>query len=452
MGGDTERRVVWDRAHVLALGPDTAARQAALSLPARAWSGLGRSGSRVWGRCQGSRSAPYEVVVDRDVPAYVCSCPSRKLPCKHALGLLLAWVEGRVPEADVPDVVDRRLSARVAAEEAQAPRAVGELADPAAAAARAAARAARVADGLDELDLWIGDQVRGGLAGLERAGHAAIEAVAARMVDAQAPGVAGMLRGIPGELALDGWPERVLEQLAALHLLIRAHRSLDRLPPALAATVRSRVGYPVSRNDVLALPGVQDDWWAVGQVDTVEYRLESRRVWLWGRHSRRWALWLTFAPAGGAADSTVVAGSRFTGSLHFYPGAGQHRAVIGAVQEADGPSDPPPADPSDLPPAETLGEARRRFADLVAEDPWASRMPTVLLVAPVPPATGDRWRVRDADGRCRDLIGLGSDPWPLLAASRGAPVPVMAEWSVAGVRPLAVLGRSGADSAVRRAA
>src|SRR4051794_25254325 len=191
MGGDTEPRAVWDRAHVLALGSDSAARQAALSLPAAAWSGMGRSGSRVWGRCQGSRSTPYEVVVDRDLPAYVCSCPSRKLPCKHALGLLLRWVEGRVPEAAAPDFVGRLLTARAAAEEAQPSRAVGELADPAAAAARAAARAGRVADGLDELDLWIGDQVRGGLAGLERAGHAAIEAVGARKGGAPAPGGGG---------------------------------------------------------------------------------------------------------------------------------------------------------------------------------------------------------------------------------------------------------------------
>jgi hypothetical protein len=444
MGAAAEEHAVWDRARVLALGTDTAARQAALMLPARAWSSLGQTGTRLWGRCRGSGSTPYEVVVDRDTPAYVCSCPSRKVPCKHALGLLLRWTEGQVPDAEPPDFVDRRLTARTAAAEAQAARPAGELADPEAAAARAATRARRVADGLDELDLWIGDQIRTGLAGLERGGYAAVEAVAARMVDAQAPGVAGMLRGIPGELALEGWPERVLDQLAALHLLIRAHRRLDRLPPALAATVRSRVGYPVSKKDVLASPGVQDDWLAVGQVDTVEYRLETRRVWLWGRRTRRWALWLTFAPVGGAPDTTVTAGSRFTGSLHFYPGASEHRAVIGAGQDVPGLTEPPPP--------ESLAVARRRFADLVAADPWASRMPTTLLVAPVPPVEGGRWRLRDRDGACRDVIGLGGDPWPLLAQSRGEVVPVMAEWSTAGVRPLAVLGGAGPEASVRRAA
>jgi hypothetical protein len=444
MAGGTEQRAVWDRARVLALGSDTAARQAALSLPARAWSSLGQTGSRVWGRCRGSGSTPYEVVVDLGTPAYVCSCPSRKVPCKHALGLLLRWSDGQVPDAAPPDFVDRRLAARTAVTESRAARRTGELADPEAAAARAATRAARVANGLDELELWIGDQIRTGLAGLERGGYAAVEAVAARMVDAQAPGVAGLLRSIPGELALEGWPERVLEQLAALHLLIQAHRRLDRLPPALAATVRSRVGYPVSKKDVLAAPGVEDDWLAVGQVDSVEYRLETRRVWLWGRRSRRWALWLTFAPAGGAPDTTVVAGSRFTGSLHFYPGAGEHRAVIGAGQEVVGLTEPPPP--------ESLATARRRFAELVAADPWATRMPTALLVAPVPPAAGGRWRLRDLDGACRDVLGSAGEPWPLLAQSRGQAVLVMAEWSTAGVRPLAVLAGAGPDTAVRRAA
>jgi SWIM zinc finger len=444
MAGGTERGAVWDRARVLALGTDTAARQAALALPAGAWSSLGQTGSRVWGRCRGSGPSPYEVVVDLGTPAYVCSCPSRKVPCKHALGLLLRWSDGQVPDAEPPDFVDRRLAAHAATAESRAARPAGELADPEAAAARAATRSARVADGLDELELWIGDQIRTGLAGLERGGYAAVEAVAARMVDAQAPGVAGLLRSIPGELALEGWPERVLEQLAALHLLVQAHRRLDRLPPALAATVRSRVGYPVSKKDVLAAPGVEDDWLAVGQVDTVEYRLETRRVWLWGRRSRRWALWLTFAPAGGAPDTTVVAGSRFTGSLHFYPGAGEHRAVIGAGQEVAGPTEPPPP--------ESLATARRRFADLVAADPWATRMPTALLVAPVPPAAGGRWRLRDLDGACRDVLGSAGEPWPLLAQSRGQAVPVMAEWSTAGVRPLAVLAGAGSDIAVRRAA
>src|SRR5829696_1556491 len=146
----------------------------------------------------------------------------------------------------------------------------------------AAARAERVAVGLDELDQWLRDQIRTGIADLGRGGYRPLDRMAARMVDAQAPGVAGMLRSLAGELAGASWPTRLLEQLGALHLRIAAHRRIDELPPDLAATVRSRVGYPVRKADVMAGPAVPDHWFAVGQVDSLDYRLVTRRIWLYG--------------------------------------------------------------------------------------------------------------------------------------------------------------------------
>nr|WP_294696339.1 SWIM zinc finger family protein [uncultured Friedmanniella sp.] len=441
---------VWDRTRVLRLAPDRAARQAAVGLPASAWTSTGRSGTQLWGRCRGSGASPYDVVLDVGAHTWTCSCPSRKMPCKHALGLLLRWSDGAVAEHEPPEFVARRLAGRAALVERSATRTAGQVADPQAAAARSAARARRVADGLEELSTWIGDQIRTGLAGLERGGYAAVDAVAARMVDAQAPGVAGLLRRIPGELAQEGWPERVLDHLAALHLLVRAHRRLGELPPDLAATVRSHVGYPVTRAEVLARPGVEDDWLALGQVDTVESRLESRRVWLWGRRSGRWALWLTFVPPGGTPDTTVTLGSRFSGRLHYYPGAGQLRAVLGEASEPSARADDEVG--RGWPVADDLTGARRRFADLLAADPWATRLPVVLAVAPVPPEEdGGRWRLRDREGRCCQLLG-GGEPWPLVAQARGRCVPVMAEWSVDGARPLAALGTSGSGAELLRAA
>src|SRR3712207_4823571 len=78
---------------------------------------------------------------------------------------------------------------------------------------RCAARADRVSAGVDELDQWLRDQVRTGIAALGRGGYRPLDRMAARMVDAQAPGVAGMLRSVPGELTGEGWPGRLLEQL-----------------------------------------------------------------------------------------------------------------------------------------------------------------------------------------------------------------------------------------------
>jgi len=52
----------------------------------------------LFGECKGSGQKPYEVSIDfarPGDPTYRCSCPSRQFPCKHALGLLYAYGQGK---------------------------------------------------------------------------------------------------------------------------------------------------------------------------------------------------------------------------------------------------------------------------------------------------------------------------------------------------------------------
>jgi SWIM zinc finger len=442
---------VWSRERVLALAPDRASVYAAVALAGtRTWLDMGTDSTGLWGTSAGGGRL-YQTVVDLGSQrAYACSCPSRKVPCKHALALLLQWSDGLVTAGQPPPFATAWLGARAARkqepESETATRQRGELVDPAAAAKRAAARADRVAAGLDELDQWLCDQIRGGIAGLDRAGYAHFDTMAARMVDAQAPGVAGMLRSIPAEFASVGWPSRVLEQLGVLHLLIQAHRRLDELPADLAASVRAKIGYPVSKSEVLELPGVVDHWFAVGMVNTAEYRLDTRRVWLYGAATGRWAVIMSFAPPGGFLDDTVLPGYLLHAGLHFYPGSGQFRALVGEQTTAK-------AGPT-MPPAESFAEVCARFAQLTAADPWAARMPAVINATPVP--NPGRWRMRSASGQCCDLIDLVEEPWPLLARSCGEPIQVFGEWTPRGFRPLSVLGTDATEpfstSVVTRAA
>ncbi|MFP5283211.1 MAG: SWIM zinc finger family protein [Actinomycetes bacterium] len=426
----------WYTASVLALAPDATARTAAQRLGLDRWSDLGFVDRCAWGRCSGSAPQPYATVVALESPpAASCSCPSRKVPCKHALSLLLLLGRGEVPRAArEPSYASAWLGARDRGREGQTPPPTPS-GDPEAAARRRAARTKRVTAGLEELERWLGDQVRGGLAALERAGYAHFDAIAARMVDAQAPGVASVLRAVPGELVGPGWPDRVLEALGGLHLLVQAHQRLDALPADLAATVRSRVGYPVAKDAVLAEPAVADRWWAVGAVDTVEYQLTTRRVWLRGLTTGRWAMWLTFAPPGQSLDSTLGPGLVFDGELHFYPGRGQHRALLGAGQvSADSAGVEGPAW------GQTVAEVQAAFAELVAADPWSTRMPA-LVEGQVRPdrGRGPSWRLNDRDGGQVELRGLAGEPWPLLAQSVSGPVVIVGEWDGRSLRPLSTL-------------
>uniref|UniRef100_UPI002458FAA6 SWIM zinc finger domain-containing protein n=1 Tax=Nocardia gipuzkoensis TaxID=2749991 RepID=UPI002458FAA6 len=85
----------WTEDQVTALAPDASSLSAARKLVSR-WQESGQHGAALWGRCQGSGATPYQTIVDLSGPAYRCSCPSRKFPCKHALSLLLRWAAGEV--------------------------------------------------------------------------------------------------------------------------------------------------------------------------------------------------------------------------------------------------------------------------------------------------------------------------------------------------------------------
>ena len=83
----------------MAAAPDSQVQRAGRKLATPTpWREVGAAGNLLWGKCQGSGAKPYQVSVDVAGPVYKCSCPSRKFPCKHAVGLLLLWAEGKVDE------------------------------------------------------------------------------------------------------------------------------------------------------------------------------------------------------------------------------------------------------------------------------------------------------------------------------------------------------------------
>ncbi|WP_330298150.1 SWIM zinc finger family protein [Streptomyces sp. NBC_00503] len=455
----TEQGVRWTAEQVLALAPDDASRKAGARLGgAGPWSQTGGSASgAVWGLCKGSGSKPYRTVVDLSGPAYKCSCPSRKFPCKHALGLLLLWAtegladaagaprgDGMPDGAAAPDWAGEWLAERAAkaARTAADRSAEAGPADAEAARKRAERRAVRIGAGVAELEQRLADLVRGGLAGQEQAGYAAWEETAARMVDAQAPGLAARVRElgtIPSCGA--GWPARMLEEAALLHLLDRAWLGISALPEPLASTVRGRVGLPSGAGGEV----VRDRWLVLAQYDTAspDGRLTTRRIWLRGLASGRPALVLDFGPPGRPPGLALPVGLVLDAEARFRPGSAGLRADL---TERFAPAEPCGAAPTGV----STGAALEAYGAALREDPWLESWPVVLgPVVPIPGGQrGDQpgeaaWQLADVEGASAlpvPLTGAGSRPraglWQLAALSGGGPVTVFGECGHRGFTPL----------------
>ncbi|MFI0898796.1 SWIM zinc finger family protein [Streptomyces sp. NPDC020983] len=434
---ETEAR--WTPDQVLALAPDAASRTAAARLATQAsWSGAGASRDAVWGLCAGSGSRPYQTAVDLRGPAYACSCPSRKFPCKHALGLLLLWAGGGgavAAGATTPEWAGQWLTARRAKAAEAATAAAGEDGGPPgpppadAARKRAERRAVRVEGGAAELEQRLTDLLRGGLAGAERAGYQQWDEMAARMVDAQAPGLAARVRALGAAAAAGGdWPSRMLEETGLLHLLARGYLGRERLPPPLAETVRTRIGFTTDSAEVLAGPRIRGRWLVLAQYDTADERLTTRRIWLRDAASGRFALLLSFGAAGRAPELTLPVGSVLDAELAYHPAAVPLRAVLGEVFAT--------GTPDRTPPGASVATALDAYGTALADDPWLDAFPVVLTdVVPLPGQ--DHWQVADARSDAAAPLTGPTPLWRLAAISGGRPVTLFAEATPSGLRPLA---------------
>jgi hypothetical protein len=424
---------------VLALAPDSdsAKNGKKLGTP-KFWKNLGQNAEALWGACQGSGKDPYQVQVDTTTLTMKCSCPSRKHPCKHCLGLLLIAVgtPSVIPVSEPPEWVATWLAKRattIKRKEAKESE-VSTEAQLASQKKRADKRLAQVMKGLDRLDLWLNDIVRNGLAGVETQPATFWETQAAEMANAQAAGLDSRLRrmaSIPN--SSPDWPEKLLGQLGQLALLTHTFRRIDELDAALQEDVRQLIGWRLEQEEAAARGElVSDDWLILGQKLVDNDKVREQRTWLLGASTGRPAMILQFAFGQEPFKDVFPVGTRQAADLAFYPGAAPQRAQLMARRGELLPITGPFAE------VETIEAFLARVAAILARHPWQERfLCTLKNVTPICDNNGARWYIRESGGAALPLSK--GNHWLLLALSGGMPLDFAAEWNGETLSPLGVL-------------
>lgn len=441
---------------VLALAPDSSSAKAGQELASpHKWQELGANEKLAWGLCQGSGKNPYQCCVDLGQTAFKCSCPSRKFPCKHSLALLLllsrqsaalnskevpawasTWMASRKERADKKALkTESEQRSGDETEQLNPGRESSGAADQGKAkkAKTASARREKVEAGLEELELWLKDRIRQGLAGLESSSYQSWENAAARLTDAQAPGLARMLRqcaGIPN--TGDGWQERLLSKLGLLQLILEAYKRIETLPEALKADLRQIVGFNLNQEELLqSASPVKDTWQVVAQRVSLEERLKVQRSWLRSASQNKWALILNFAHGMQPLDISLSPGTSLEAELVYYPGTSALRALVKSKSQVTQPL-------SKFNAFASIEEFLDDYANALALNPFIETYP-VLLEGVCCRRGKNNFVIADKNNSYLPLAKSRLSGWQLMAVSAGCQIEFCAEWNGEHLLPLSAL-------------
>jgi hypothetical protein len=426
---------------VKALAPDPSSLKSGQGLAeARHWVSLGGNDLALWGECKGSGKEPYKVRVDLLNLGYACSCPSRKFPCKHCLGLMLlsatspAKLTENKPPLWVTEWLEKREERKTRAEKkSQAKEETPEVvaARQKDSARRASKREKLTNIGLESLEKWLKDFAQAGLASAQSVPFSFWNDQAARMIDSQLPGAARLIRemaSLPRTRA--DWAEILLLRLARLHMLVKAYQRLDSLPHGTQQDVRGLLGWSVHQEEILAsTQGVLDDWFVLHSLTELDEKtnLRTQTNWLWGRNEKRIALILNFTHQSQPLDASLMQGLVLRGELVYFPGAHPLRAIFKekkVVNEKIVPRG-----------YENVSGLLNDYASVLGTNPWLDDFPAIWEKA-TPAHVSKGWMLTDVQGFALPLPASHPSVWELFALSGGHPLTVFGTWNGFTFTPL----------------
>ncbi|WP_414619663.1 SWIM zinc finger family protein [Calothrix sp. CCY 0018] len=431
----------WTQEQILALAPDASSAKNGKTLAtSRKWSSLGCNEKATWGECQGSGKNPYLTEIDMTEPAFKCSCPSRKFPCKHGIGLFLLFTNEKqlFTQNSPPEWVNQWLEARSQRqvkkeEKSEKVKTEGTktATNPDAQAKRAAKRLDKVTAGMQDLEVWLRDLVSNGLAAAQEKPYSFWDDAFSRLVDAQAPGVARLVKEMASiSHSGAGAHERLLSQLGQVSLLTEAFKRLETLPKQVQTDIRTQIGFSQSQQELSTQQGIDDCWLILGQSLTEEDRLKIQRTWLWGKQTQQKALILNFAHGSQPLDTSLVPGSCINAELVFFESAYPLRAIVKTRQEAVTQVDA-------MPGYSNISTMVGEYSQALAKNPWIEQFPAPIRGV-IPIKQNDSWFVRDEEKRLLPLKSIFKNNWQLLAFSGGYPIDIFGEWDGEYFLPLSL--------------
>jgi hypothetical protein len=154
-----------------------------------------------------------------------------------------------------------------------------------------------------------------------------------RLIDAQAPGLAAMVRTLRDLPYKEGteWQQQAVDIIGKMWMIIRGFSKMYELPEPQQADLKALAGWGAGPKEVLNDPNalsIKDNWLVAGRSTELIDDITTQRNWLLGLHTGHFALILQFAFKNMPIESNFAPGNAYTMDLAFFPSATPLRAVV----------------------------------------------------------------------------------------------------------------------------
>ena len=442
----------WTDDKISLLAPnDSTERRGRMLANSSKWIQLATNYEAIWGECKGSGAQTYHVCINLKGPKFKCNCPVRQLPCKHALGLLFLYANSsaifkyQAPPADVANWLSKHYPS-----ESSTPTSISARPSKNQEALEKAEKAKEkrwqqrlvlMESGLLELEQWLQDMVRQGIANTDVHQATFWNAAAAKMVDAKLPSVSVFLKETQQLLHRHtDWSELVVARLGVLYSWVAAFKQREQLSPELQQALFARLGKTTTKAAVIAEERLQrDEWLVLGSFEDVDVEgRDFRRVWLHGWNSGKKALLLEYAFGATSYEHRYWVGSVWRGELAYYSPAYAQRATWVQAEPLSNFDAVKPL------PATNFQTALIDYSEALSQNPWLQRFPVVLDHLHAQWTSDESLLLLDEQGQQVPLVELLPPlQWKILALSGGHPISLLGEWDGQRFRPLSTLDSFG---------
>lgn len=368
--------LIWTTEQILSLAPDIGIVKSArvLANPAK-WDGLRIVGDIAEGQFVMSKRDPFRAEVNLQTLQFGCTCKNKKFPCNHAIALLLMINNA---SADF---------ARSDGNEAIRPKSTPPL--PIASNQIDHKRHASLLRGLAQLQQWLEDTVRSGLATLPSLSRDDWAAVAGKLVDHHAPALAKEVRQWQSLVTSSAdWADEVLSGFGRIYLLSQALKHVPVSAGPLWNDLHAAVGWSLSPSDTDAL--VDDRWLIVGTTFEQSGRRKVVHAWLYGLASGRTAVIARTTNKPREDAHTLISGTILDGTLRLFASQTPLHAMVEderSLMQPSGIRFRP----------NSLDSIAASYAERLALNPWCGPVPVLLRSASLS-LDSDIWLLTDAEG------------------------------------------------------